>query len=278
MVRVWWWWCCRTLYWCVQWATSYHGSSPINVRHTAQFSRGDVKGWPYSSVSIRPPLRDISLSPLFFSVHRLQQQRFFWQQFCLDFNMHIIVYTLYICMHCTEPYMFLEARMRDINFVITPEVCSCACLCCILHNIFPYVWTSNVCNSFLYRTIVVMCEVSDSVKPFLSSASKILLFFSHKLSKIPVCFFGWLFQIQYLVANRESNKSLHMKIASSHPTNPERQKNPKDGSSTLLRKTAAIHSFIQPVCTFWCSSMESEGGQTDNALKVWMIFIYWRQG
>jgi len=74
-----------------------------------------------------------------------------------------------------------------------------------------------------------------------------------------------------------------MKIASSHPANPERQKNPKDdGSSTLLRRTAAIHSFIhsfiQPVCRFWCSSMEAQGGQIDNALKVWMIFIYWRQG
>jgi len=70
-----------------------------------------------------------------------------------------------------------------------------------------------------------------------------------------------------------------MKIASSHPANPEGQKNPKDdGSSTLLRRTAAIHSFIQPVCRFWCPSMEAEGGQIDNALKVWMIFIYWRQG
>jgi hypothetical protein len=42
--------------------------------------------------------------------------------------MHIIVYTLDICMHSTEPYMFLEARMRDINFVITPEVCRCVCV------------------------------------------------------------------------------------------------------------------------------------------------------
>jgi hypothetical protein len=28
-----------------------------------------------------------------------------------------------------------------------------------------------------------------------------------------------------------------------------------------LRKTAAIHSFIQPVCTVWCSSMDSQGGR-----------------
>jgi hypothetical protein len=41
---------------------------------------------------------------------------------------HNCVYTLHIYLHSTEPYMFLEARMRDINFVITPEVCSGVCV------------------------------------------------------------------------------------------------------------------------------------------------------
>jgi hypothetical protein len=158
MVRVWWWWCCRTLYWCVQWATSYHGSSPINVRHTAQFSRGDVKGWPYSSLPIRPPLKDISLSPLFLSVHRLQQQRFFWQQFFLDFNVYIIVYTLYIYICILRNLTCSWRQGWGISISSSLQKCVVVCVCCILHNIFPYVWTSNVCSSFLYRTIVVMCE------------------------------------------------------------------------------------------------------------------------
>lgn len=144
-------------------------------------------------------------------------------------------------------------------------------MCCILHNIFPYVWTSNVCSSFLYRTIVVMCEfqiqcclsllvqsnqffgficfqmmrpketstghmyvksssfffpvpscstfhfecglfgtkVSDSVKPFLFSASKILLFLLSQIQQNPSLLFWVIVPNSVLSCKQRKQISLH---------------------------------------------------------------------
>jgi len=63
---------------------------------------------------------------------------------------HIIVYTLYIYMHSTEPYMFLEARMRDINFVITPEVCRRVCVCVAFYITFFHMCGQAMCAVVFY--------------------------------------------------------------------------------------------------------------------------------
>ncbi len=104
-------------------------------------------------------------------------------------------------------------------------------------------------STFQFECGLFGTEVSDSVKPILSSAFKILLFLLSQIQQNPSLLFWLIVPNSVLSCNRES-KSLYLKIASSHPTNPERQKDPKDGSSMLFRRTADIHSAFLQILVF----------------------------